>query len=419
MSQHIYILLNPALRNLVKIGRTSRTPEERAHELSAVTGVPQPFIVAYESLVSDGAAAESLIHAELSRDGYRLNEAREFFHIPLKVAVALVDRICRTLPAFDGDTVADEPVDNAHQAAQFVQMGRDHLAGTYDVLQDFALARQFLERAVIFGDVTAYRELASVHLWGLGVRRNPGEAFRLLQEGGKKGDAECLLTLWKVYAGCAFNSFSEELERSTQLSNPPNAEVAFSWFLDALNRAGDVPDVETIKSYVGWALSKTPPGSGVMYGRHTATLMDQWVRICRGIAAQYLEARACGIPIEKALDNDTGKPLSMKHVMELRELLNSHGQSQSLFLRATLVGFSREDLEYAFSRLPELRMREWTANLVPYLNAGTNKLQPGTPQYHWPIPQSELSNQLSLNSPATPESGGWLRGLASLLKPRR
>ena len=418
MSQYIYILLNPALKNLVKIGRTSRTPEERAQELSAATGVPQPFIVAYESLVSDGVVAESLIHAELSRDGYRLNEAREFFEVPLKVAVALVDHVCRTLPAFDGDTVADEPVDNAHQAAQFVQMGRDHLAGTYDVLQDFELARQFLERAVVLGDATAYRELASVHLWGLGLRRNPGEAFRLLQEGGKKGDAECLLTLWEIYAGRAFNSFSEEFERSTQLSNPSNADVAFSWYLDALNRAGEVPDVEAIKSYVGWALSQAP-NIAVMYGRHTATLMDQWVSICRGMAAQYLEARAHGIPVEEALDSDTGKPLSMKHMMELHELLKSYGRSPLPYLKATLVGFSREDLEYAFSRLPELRMTEWTANLVPYLSAGTGRPQPATPQSQRPTSQWELSNQSPSNTAVAPEGEGWFRRLASTLMPRR
>jgi TPR repeat protein len=418
MSQYIYILLNPALKNLVKIGRTSRTPEERAQELSAATGVPQPFLVAYESLVSDGVVAESLIHAELSRDGYRLNEAREFFEIPLKVAVAVVDRICRTLPAFDGDTVADESVDNAHQAAQFVQVGRDHLTGTYDVLQDFELARQFLERAVTLGDATAYRELASVHLWGLGVRRNPGEAFRLLQEGGKKGDAECLLRLWEIYAGRAFNSFSEEHERSTPLSNPSNAEVAFSLYLDALNRTGEAPEVEPIKDYVGWALSQAP-NIAAMYGRHTATLMDQWVSICREMAAQYLEARAHGIPIEDALDSATGKPLSMKHMMELRELLNSHGRSPSPFLKATLSGFSREDLEYAFSRLPELRMREWTANFVPYLNAGTNSPQPATLQPRGPTSQWEFSNQSPPNTSATKEGEGWFRRLASALTPSR
>lgn len=418
MSQHIYILLNPALKNLVKIGRTSRTPEERAKELSAATGVPQPFLVAYENLVSDGVTAENLIHAELSQHGYRLNDAREFFEVPLKVAVAVVDRICRTLPTIDGDFIADEPVDNAYQAEQFTQMGRDHLSGDYEVLQDFTLAREFLEKAVDLGEATAYRELATMHLWGLGLRKNPSEACRLLQEGGKKGDAECLLKLWEIYAGRAFNWFSEEFERSTQLSNPSNAEIAFSWYLDALNRGGNAPDIKTIKDYVDWALSQAP-NITVMYGRHTAILMDQWTSICKGMAEQYLNARARGIPVDEALDSDTGKPLSMKPVLELIELLKSYGRSPLPYLKTTLVGFSREDLEYAFSRLPEQRMREWTANLLPYLSTGAARPQPTIQQYQLSTSQSESPNQSSSNTTLVPESAGWLQRLAKTLKPLR
>ena len=47
---YVYILTNEAMPNLVKIGYTDRTPEERAAELykdqnSAVTGVRVPFDV--------------------------------------------------------------------------------------------------------------------------------------------------------------------------------------------------------------------------------------------------------------------------------------------------------------------------------------------------------------------------------------
>ncbi|MBA3017886.1 MAG: hypothetical protein FP811_07035, partial [Desulfobacteraceae bacterium] len=45
----IYILTNPSLQeNLIKIGKTSRTPEERAKELSAPTGVPAEFEIVYK-----------------------------------------------------------------------------------------------------------------------------------------------------------------------------------------------------------------------------------------------------------------------------------------------------------------------------------------------------------------------------------
>jgi hypothetical protein len=71
--------------DLLKIGMTERTAEERARELSQGTGVPFPFRVAYSEEVPDCAAAEQLIHARLDR--FRTNKGREFFNLPLRDGV--------------------------------------------------------------------------------------------------------------------------------------------------------------------------------------------------------------------------------------------------------------------------------------------------------------------------------------------
>ncbi len=82
----IYILRNPYHSDaLVKIGKTTRTSETRAAEISGVTGVPVPFEVMYEEEVVDADLAERLIHASLDR--YRVNDRREFFRLPMKIAV--------------------------------------------------------------------------------------------------------------------------------------------------------------------------------------------------------------------------------------------------------------------------------------------------------------------------------------------
>jgi hypothetical protein len=92
----IYILRNPYLQDsLVKIGKTSRISEARAKELSAATGVPGPFEVLYEDDVFDVDLAEKLAHEAL--DGFRANPFREFFRLPLKIAVREVASICRDL----------------------------------------------------------------------------------------------------------------------------------------------------------------------------------------------------------------------------------------------------------------------------------------------------------------------------------
>ena len=58
-SGYLYVLANSSIPGLVKIGKTTRLPSERADELSRVTGVATPFIVVYEDYFDDCAAAES------------------------------------------------------------------------------------------------------------------------------------------------------------------------------------------------------------------------------------------------------------------------------------------------------------------------------------------------------------------------
>lgn len=86
----IYVLLNPSIPNMVKIGQTKTTSEKRARAISSATGVPTDFIVLYDALVSDVEKAEEEIHTHFS--GYRPNKRREFFNVPPKLAIrALID----------------------------------------------------------------------------------------------------------------------------------------------------------------------------------------------------------------------------------------------------------------------------------------------------------------------------------------
>jgi T5orf172 domain len=89
----VYILRSDSLKDtVVKIGRSTRTAELRAWELSSATGVPTRFEVLYEEQVADCEAAERLIHRKL--DAYRIRRDREFFQVPLKVAVKAVFETC-------------------------------------------------------------------------------------------------------------------------------------------------------------------------------------------------------------------------------------------------------------------------------------------------------------------------------------
>ncbi len=89
-SGYIYVLINPSFEGMVKIGKTTRDPNERAKELSATTGVPTPFILVYYKQFKDCNIAETEIHQILESNGYRVNENREFFKISSTEAIKLI-----------------------------------------------------------------------------------------------------------------------------------------------------------------------------------------------------------------------------------------------------------------------------------------------------------------------------------------
>jgi hypothetical protein len=88
MSGFVYILSNPAMPNLLKIGKSDRDPTGfRAAELYT-TGVPQPFKVEYFAYVEEHHNLERKVHSTLSTR--RPNSNREFFTVSIEEAVLLI-----------------------------------------------------------------------------------------------------------------------------------------------------------------------------------------------------------------------------------------------------------------------------------------------------------------------------------------
>lgn len=84
MEGHVYILINSSFPNLVKIGRTSKTPQIRAQELSS-TGTPGRFMVAYSVSVDNCVEVESEVHRLFAAQ--RHTNDREFFELEATVAI--------------------------------------------------------------------------------------------------------------------------------------------------------------------------------------------------------------------------------------------------------------------------------------------------------------------------------------------
>ncbi len=75
----VYVLSNPFMPGVVKIGATRKHPLSRTKELSAATGVPGEFSLAYYQSFGDSFTAETLTHQRFA--AYRVNESREFFSV--------------------------------------------------------------------------------------------------------------------------------------------------------------------------------------------------------------------------------------------------------------------------------------------------------------------------------------------------
>jgi hypothetical protein len=83
----IYAASNPTLPGILKIGLTTRTPEQRIDELSSSTSVAIPFELVHSVSISSEKLknCENLIHRKLNK--YRVNPKREFFKVDSTLAI--------------------------------------------------------------------------------------------------------------------------------------------------------------------------------------------------------------------------------------------------------------------------------------------------------------------------------------------
>ena len=84
MRGFVYVLTNSAMPGLVKIGKTERTPDERAEELQS-TGVPFAFELQWFGQFEDMAAVELKLHKCFHKQ--RVSKWREFFKIDVEIVV--------------------------------------------------------------------------------------------------------------------------------------------------------------------------------------------------------------------------------------------------------------------------------------------------------------------------------------------
>lgn len=87
MKGYVYVLSNPSMPGVYKVGRSVNGGRARAGELYT-TGVPTKFDVEFEMLCGDCVVAEQIAHDNLQ--DCRVSDGREFFKTDLEVVVRAV-----------------------------------------------------------------------------------------------------------------------------------------------------------------------------------------------------------------------------------------------------------------------------------------------------------------------------------------
>ena len=210
----VYILLNPAMGGLLKVGKTTRDdPSKRVSELSSATGVPTPFVLAYQVETPDCDALEDLVHARLTALGHRYNSQREFFTAPLHEVVDLVARASTEVAERTNDND-----DNTHPTSSpdeplwlAVERSADAAReGLGDELRDLGEARRRYERARSLGSPGACLRLGQLCLSGQRTDRTRRRAVEYFREAIERGDVRGHAELALLYESVAKNESAKK-----------------------------------------------------------------------------------------------------------------------------------------------------------------------------------------------------------------
>jgi len=85
----VYVMSNKSMPGIIKIGMSTKMPEERAKELSSDTSTPTSFIVEYYAIFDDMIKAERMAHQRLKPH----HHGKEFFSTTVENAIYSIEEL--------------------------------------------------------------------------------------------------------------------------------------------------------------------------------------------------------------------------------------------------------------------------------------------------------------------------------------
>lgn len=196
----IYLLTNPSMDGMIKIGKTNRDPSDRVKELSSATGVPTPFVLIYKEHFADCDVAEKHVHTLLEINNFRLSSNREFFVAPIDIGIRAIIDAKHSLGGGDPVAVVQEygefldfedpsyPIAN-----ELFTEAEKHFYGLENYVQDKEEGLRLLQKAYKLRYEPTYLLLGQIYATDAEFQ-DKKRARNIFKEGAK-GTPECFAEL--------------------------------------------------------------------------------------------------------------------------------------------------------------------------------------------------------------------------------
>lgn len=232
---YVYAMVNPSYKDLVKIGKTTKDPDERARELSSATGVATPFIVVYKRFFNNCTIAEKQVHSILTEQGCRVNDSREFFSVSIPDAINIILSIPDSDDAFN-ESINFSLVEDGNEenlADVYYLQAIDYHLGTNDVFQDIDKACSLFKKSAELGKKEAWSKLGHIFFY---TKKNEKEALNFFHRGADNGDGFCYAELGLIYMNNGNYSYNER-----------NANLAWMKFFEYIDEHSELWENEDFK----------------------------------------------------------------------------------------------------------------------------------------------------------------------------
>lgn len=191
----VYLLMNPSMNGLIKIGKTTRDPDDRVQELSGVTGVPTPFVLVYKSYFQNCHDAEAYIHTSLETQNYRIANNREFFSAPVETGINAIIEASKHFATTGSDhsIECDQPESYASKTSVYediMQTGDNCYYGLGDAIQNTRQALKHYMQAYKLGSPDACLALGKIY----SIEKDYADEMKAIDffnEGVRRGLGEC------------------------------------------------------------------------------------------------------------------------------------------------------------------------------------------------------------------------------------